>query len=104
MHVADDQSQLLSLRSEWIGESQMRIRTRWVGKKKKIVVDVWELTTDRHRTSMARARKVAREAAIRARADTTEYCLLLDQEIHRKATRFTGEKVLVKVRQTSFAF
>ena len=114
MHVADQKSfspenglgecHLIALHSEWIGTSYMRVRTRSVGKKNKIVVDVWEMVTDGHRTSKARARKVAREAALKARADTTDYCVLLDFETDRKASRFTGEQVLVKIRQTSFAF
>ena|ERR1700759_121934 len=104
MHMADNDSQLVALHSEWIGDSYMRVRTRRVAKLDKLIVDVWEMTQEGHRTSKARARKVAREAAQKAGSPSIDYCVLLDFETDRKASRFTGELVIVKIRQTSFAF
>jgi hypothetical protein len=103
-HIADQESKLISLHSEWIGESQMRIRVRYIGKARKLLVDVWELCDARHRTSMTRARTVARAAARLNGAQSMDMSLLLDFETNRKATRFDGTVALVRIRQTSFAF
>ena len=103
-HIADQESKLISLHSEWIGESQMRIRVRYIGKDRKLLVDVWELCDARHRTSMTRARTVARAAARLNGAQSMDMSLLLDFETNRKATRFDGTVALVRIRQTSFAF
>ena len=104
MHIADQESKLISLHSEWIGESQMRIRVRYIGKARKLLVDVWEFCDSRHRTSMTRARTVARAAARLNGAQSMDMSLLLDFETNRKATRFDGTVALVRIRQTSFAF
>ena len=103
-HIADQESKLISLHSEWIGESQMRIRVRYIGKARKLLVDVWEFCDSRHRTSMTRARTVARAAARLNGAQSMDMSLLLDFETNRKATRFDGTVALVRIRQTSFAF
>ena len=102
-HMADKESKLISLHSEWIGDSQMRVRVRYIGRKRTIVVDVWEFCDACHRTSMTRARTVARKAS-RANGASVDGVLLMDYETERKATRFDGTLVQVRIRQTSFSF
>jgi hypothetical protein len=98
----DRDQNLLRLHSEFVGDSQLRVRVRNYGRgSKKILVDVMELTY--HRTSMARARKIA--CAQASMFDISSFgSLIRDNEIDKKVTMWDGTKTVVRVRQTCFAF
>ena len=86
--------------TQFQGNSQMLARTRHVGNK--IIVDVWEYSS--HRTSMARARTLAREQARLQTIASVDFSVLLDYETERKVSDSEGQQHTIKIRQSSFAF
>ena len=93
---------LLALHSEWQDDSYMRVRVRNYGKgSTRILVDITEMTG--HRTSKARARKLACVMAEKFNVSSPG-SLIRDDEIERKASRLDGSKVIVRIRTTCFAF
>lgn len=99
----DKDQNLLTLHSEFVGDSWVRVRVRNYGKdSNKILVDVTEYTC--HRTSMARALRIARQEARKVNVSSMDCSLIRDDEIDRKATKPDGTKVAIHIRQTCFAF
>lgn len=98
----DKDANILDLRSEWIGSSELRIRTRHFGKKNRIMIDVTELSPKY--TSRQRATKVARDAARRVGA-SADYIIVAEYETFRLSQRLDSEQVFrTRVRNTTFAF
>ena len=99
----DKDSNILELHSEWIGGSEMRIRVRHFGNKNRIMIDVTELSPKQ--TSRQRATKVARDAARRVGAASTDYIIVAEYETFRLSQRLDSEQVFkTRVRNTTFAF
>ena len=93
---------IIGLHSEWIGGSELRVRTRHFGKKNRIMIDVQELSPKE--TSRQRATKVARDAARRVGA-SADYIVIAEYETLRLSQRLDSDKVYrTKVRNTTFAF
>lgn len=93
---------LISEGSEFDGDSYFAIKVRYHGNRSKIMVDVLEVTG--HRTSMARARKLACNHAMGAGIVSMDYSLISDFRFDRKATNLDGSKTVVHIRRTCFAF
>lgn len=98
----DRDAKVLDERWQWIGVSHMRSRTRRVGKRNKLIVDVWELTG--HRTSKARALRFARDSVSKFAVSGVDHTVLLDFESDKKVSTADGSQTVVHVRQSSFAF
>lgn len=100
----DKDCNILSLHSEWVDDSEMRIRVRHFGKKNRIMVDVTELSP-KH-TSKQRALKVARDAARKVGVPSVDCIPVSDFEFVRKSCKldenFTPTRTTV--RQMTFAF
>jgi hypothetical protein len=93
---------IIGLHSEWIGGSELRVRTRSFGSKNRIMIDVLELSPKE--TSKARATKVARAAAKLVGA-SADYIIVAEYETCKFSQRLDSDKVYrTKVRHTTFAF
>lgn len=103
VNFLDKDRNALGFHWEFLGDSYMRVNVRNYGKgTPKVIVDVTELTG--HRTSKARALRLARKYAEQYGIRSKDCSELLDHETDRKATKFDGSKTVVHIRQTSFAF
>ena len=97
---------LIALHSEFVGKSQMRVRTRLVGKSSTLLVDVTELGPT---TSKKRALTAATDAA-RLAGSSGKAVLVSDHQSVRPANRLdpeTGHVIAAKptaVRSTTFMF
>jgi hypothetical protein len=101
--MTQSQSTLIGLHSEWVGQSQMRVRIRRIdGPHSKLLVDVTELTSDRtsKRRSLDTAKKYAQLNG--ASKSFTELC---DFQTDRKAIRLNGdEQKPTHVRLVTWSF
>lgn len=94
---------IIEMRSEWMGDSLMRVIVRHFGKKNRIMIDVQEFTPKR--TSKARALKIAVDAARRAGCSSVDCITVSDMEFFRKSKKLdTDEDVKTSIRYTTFAF
>lgn len=100
----DKDYRVISLYSEWIGGSEMRVKVRYFSKKNSILVDVTELSTKF--TSKKRALKAATNAARKVGVPNIDCIHVSDFEFVRNSCKlddnFTPTRTLV--RQTTFAF
>jgi hypothetical protein len=102
-NAVPEDDNLLGLHSEWVGDSQMRLRVRKLGKTDKVIVDVTELSHKRicrPGTALRVARNFVRQFGV-VSVDAT---MLRDTRHDKQATTLDGKKVLVKIRQSSFVF
>ena len=99
----DRDSNLLANSVEFVGNSHFNVRVRNYGKgSTKILIDVTEIAC--HRTSKARAIKIACRQARNVGAVDMDFSTIRDDEIDKKVTMWDGTKTVVHVRQTCFAF
>lgn len=99
----DRDQNLLALHSEFVQDSFVLVKVRNYGKGSiKTLVDITEFT--RHRTSKARARKIACEQARKVGVVSMDYSVIRDDEIDRKVAMIGGTQTVVHVRQSCFAF
>lgn len=100
----DKDCHILDMHSEWVGDSEMRVRVRHFGKKNRIMVDVTELAP--HHTSKIRAAKVATSAARKVGVPNVDFVTVSDFETVRVSYRIHSDntKVRTKVRSMTFAF
>lgn len=99
-----EQSKLPRLDSEWIGDSNMRVRVREInGTRRVILVDVIELSPKT--TSKARALKIARKFARLHSIVSGDAVMISDIGYDKKGVRLSdGAKVLTHVRATTWYF
>lgn len=96
-------SLIIDMKSQWVGESLVRVVTRKVGNRDKILVDVTEHAPET--TSRKTAQRLAMEAARRVGCGSVDSVTLSDQEIVRRSFKInTDEPVSTKVRTMTFAF
>lgn len=105
MSGKSDLAGLIGLHSEFVGKSEMRVKTRRVGNSAVVMVDVTELGPS---TSKRRAEKAARDAARLAGIASTGHAIF-DYETSRSANRldprgYAIPTAPIRVRNMSFAF
>lgn len=101
-NLTDSGLNVLEDRTLHVDKSYLRARVRKVGNRNKLIVDVWEYTE--HRTSKARALRFARDSAQVFGITSADHTKLLDHEIERKVSDFSGIQTVVRIRQFTFAF
>lgn len=105
--MAQDKSQdtgLVSMHSEWVGKSYLRVKARRVGKSATLMVDVAEYAD---RPSKQRAATVAKQAA-RSAGTSGAASVISEFETVRNGNRLDQDGNLtptrVRIRNTVFAF
>ncbi|AKU45345.1 hypothetical protein MADRUGA_55 [Mycobacterium phage Madruga] len=97
--------ELLTLKSVWLKDSQVRVRVRKIGESKKIAVDMQVLTPESSEIpSSSELKRIACDAAVLCGAASRDYSKLYDYQTDRKAERLDGSKVLTHIHELSLAF
>src|ERR1700751_1510693 len=102
MNSSTNEQRIISMASQFIGDSQFQVVVRFHGRRNKIMVDVTEITC--HRTSKARAFRVARQHAEKVGIASADSSIISDVQSERKATRLDDTPVAVQIRRICLAF
>lgn len=100
------QGKTLDIRSKWVGDSQVQIRTRRIafGPRFKLVIDLTEFSPQDTEVGRVTLNKLAINAARFFGASGPDFCVIRDYLTDRKATRADGTIVGLHVRQKSYVF
>lgn len=94
---------VLSMQSQWVGDSLIRTVVRHFGKRNKVMVDVTEIAP--RYTSKQRALRMARDAARKVGCVSVDCLHVSDTEIVRSSRDIhTDEPTNTKIRTMTFAF
>lgn len=100
------ESILIGLNSEWVDQSEMRVRTRRItqesGTLERIMVDVIEMTEGD--TSLIRSLDIARKYAALNGASDAGVFQVCDLQTDRKVIRLNDDRTDVHVRMVCWAF
>ncbi|QDH84913.1 hypothetical protein SEA_Phreeze_49 [Mycobacterium phage Phreeze] len=106
--MTQNTNELVSLTSEWVGDSYLRVRTRRVGRSGTLMVDVAEYAA---RPSKKRALDIARKAARQSSATPLRGAtgsVIFEHETVKATNKLDPEgnvtPIRTRVRNTTFAF
>jgi hypothetical protein len=94
----------LDIWSKWVDQSQVHVRIRKIGRREKLVVDLFEFSPEGVEIPREKLNQIATNGALHFGATSSDFCVIRDYLTNRKATRGDGSIVGLNIRQKSYVF
>jgi len=98
------QSDILAMFSRWVGDSQVRVRVRKIGKRNKIIVDIIELSPSPIELPARTLKNIAINTAMCHGIASADHTLIYKFFTERKAMRLDGTMAVTNITEKTFVF